>query len=285
MSTDTGSSSQGGLLMCQDGSQWSQLDETFRAGAEAVPVGQISAPVQTQFGYHVIEALELTPENAQPLVLAAVQAADPLEPVIGKFLKQSKITVNPRFGKISRSGNSFTIVPPTPKKVRSRSVHTVDHRPGRHRRDGYRRRSVVEQHDPARLAVTAARVVVVGLGPAGVDLMLPVARTVFERIPHRFVRTRRHPAAEQLEAGDSRSSRSTPATTPPTSFAELYPGIVERLVAAAHDHGEVVYAVPGNPGVAERTVSLLRARRRRGPRRRDPARTLVPRPRVGAPRA
>ena len=28
---------------------------------------QISAPVQTQFGYHVIEALELTPENAQPL--------------------------------------------------------------------------------------------------------------------------------------------------------------------------------------------------------------------------
>ena len=35
-------SAQGGLLMCQDGSQWSQLDETFRAGAEAVPVGEIS---------------------------------------------------------------------------------------------------------------------------------------------------------------------------------------------------------------------------------------------------
>ena len=118
-STDTGSSSQGGLLMCQGGSQWSQLDATFRAGAEAVPTGKISAPVQTQFGYHVIEALDLTPENARPLVLAAVQADDPLGPVLGKFIKNSKISVNSRFGKLQRSGTSFTIVPPTPKKVRS----------------------------------------------------------------------------------------------------------------------------------------------------------------------
>jgi hypothetical protein len=119
VSTDTGSASQGGLLMCQDGSQWSQLDATFRAGAEAVPVGQISPPVQTQFGYHVIEALALSPENARPLVLAAVQADDPLAPVLGKFIKQSKISVNPRFGTLQRSGTSFTINPPTPKKVRS----------------------------------------------------------------------------------------------------------------------------------------------------------------------
>jgi parvulin-like peptidyl-prolyl isomerase len=128
-STDTGSSSQGGLLMCQGGSQWSQLDATFRAGAEAVPTGKISAPVQTQFGYHVIEAIDLTPENARPLVLAAVQADDPLGPVLGKFIKKAKITVNPRFGKLERSGNSFTIVPPTPKKVRSLPSSTSTTRP------------------------------------------------------------------------------------------------------------------------------------------------------------
>src|SRR4051812_3074951 len=114
VSTDTGSASQGGLLMCQDGSQWSQLDETFRAGAEAVPVGKISAPVQTQFGYHVIEAVDLTPENARPYVEAQVQAEDPLAPILGKFLKRAKISVNPRFGTLQRSGNSFTINPPTP---------------------------------------------------------------------------------------------------------------------------------------------------------------------------
>ncbi len=118
VSTDA-SSAQGGLLGCEGNAQWSQVDPTFRAAAEAVPVGGVSAPVQTQFGYHVIEALELTPENARPLVLAAVQASDPLEPVIGRFIKKAKITVNPRFGKLQRSGGSFTIVPPTPKKVRS----------------------------------------------------------------------------------------------------------------------------------------------------------------------
>jgi|tagenome__1003787_1003787.scaffolds.fasta_scaffold20815385_1 hypothetical protein len=128
-STDTGSSSQGGLLMCQGGSQWSQLDATFRAGAEAVPTGKISAPVQTQFGFHVIEALDLTPENARPLVLAAVQAGDPLGPVLGKFIKNSKISVNSRFGKLQRSGTSFTIVPPTPKKVRSLPTTTPTSRP------------------------------------------------------------------------------------------------------------------------------------------------------------
>ena len=107
--------------------------------------------------------------------------------------------------------------------------------------------------------MTAARVVVVGLGPAGVDLMLPVARSAFERVPHRFVRTRRHPAAEQLDAAGLAFESFDALYDAADSFADLYPAIVERLVAAARTHGEIVYAVPGNPGVAERTVPLLRA--------------------------
>jgi len=118
-STDTGSASQGGLLMCEGSSQWSQIDPTFRATAEATPVGQISQPVQTQFGYHVIEALPLTSENAQPLVLATLQAQNPLEAIVGKYLRKARITVNPRFGTLQRQGDSFTINPPVPKKVRS----------------------------------------------------------------------------------------------------------------------------------------------------------------------
>jgi tetrapyrrole methylase family protein/MazG family protein len=43
------------------------------------------------------------------------------------------------------------------------------------------------------------------------------------------------------------------------SFDEVYAAIVEALVAAAGRHGEVLYAVPGSPLVAERTVELLRA--------------------------
>ncbi len=41
------------------------------------------------------------------------------------------------------------------------------------------------------------------------------------------------------------------------TFEEVYAAIVEELVAAA-GAGPVVYAVPGSPSVAERTVELLR---------------------------
>jgi hypothetical protein len=124
VSTDTGSAPQGGLLMCEGSSQWEQIDATFRSAAEATAPGQVSAPVQTQFGYHVIEALDLTPENARPLVLAAVQGDDALAPIFGRFIKKAKIAVNPRFGTIKRSGTSFSITPPTPKKVRSLPAET-----------------------------------------------------------------------------------------------------------------------------------------------------------------
>ena len=45
------------------------------------------------------------------------------------------------------------------------------------------------------------------------------------------------------------------------TFDEVYAGIVEALVAAAVDAAPepVVYAVPGSPLVAERTVDLLRS--------------------------
>ncbi len=43
------------------------------------------------------------------------------------------------------------------------------------------------------------------------------------------------------------------------SFDEVYEEIVERLVVAAQRHGAILYAVPGSPAVAERTVESLRA--------------------------
>lgn len=124
VSTDKGSAAQGGLLMCVDSAQWTQLDPTFRAGAEATPVGGISAPIKTQFGYHVIEVLNLTPDTAAPLVAATAQPADPLAPVVSNFFKRAKIYVNARYGKLRRQGGQFTIDPPKPKKVKSRPANT-----------------------------------------------------------------------------------------------------------------------------------------------------------------
>jgi hypothetical protein len=124
VSIDTGAKSQGGLLACEGAGQWSQFDETFRTAAEAVPTGGISAPVQTQFGFHVIEVLPLTEANAQPL-LASVQPPDPVQPAIARFLNRAKVTVDPRYGKVDRSGGGFTIAPPSPPSVKSRPATTT----------------------------------------------------------------------------------------------------------------------------------------------------------------
>ncbi len=125
ISKDTTAAAQGGLLMCVGSSQWPQIDPTFRTAAEATPVGTVSAPIQTQFGYHVIEVLELNETNATPLVLASAKPEDPLAKVLTAFIAKAKITVNPQFGTLRRQGGSFDIVPPTPKKPKSRPAPTV----------------------------------------------------------------------------------------------------------------------------------------------------------------
>ena len=48
-----------------------------------------------------------------------------------------------------------------------------------------------------------ARVVVVGLGPAGPELVSGAARQAIERVAHRWVRTSRHPAAAAVAGAAS----------------------------------------------------------------------------------
>jgi len=99
------------------------------------------------------------------------------------------------------------------------------------------------------------RVVVCGLGPAGPDMVTAGVTDAVAGIRHRYLRTTRHPAAPVV--GDAVSFDGIYERA--DSIEDVYAGIVEALVAAAHEHGVVFYAVPGSPVVAERTVELLRA--------------------------
>ncbi|MDQ3756634.1 MAG: nucleoside triphosphate pyrophosphohydrolase [Actinomycetota bacterium] len=99
------------------------------------------------------------------------------------------------------------------------------------------------------------RVVVAGLGPAGPDLLTVGTREAIDGIATRFLRTRRHPAASVVPDAMSFDELYEQGE----SFEEVYRGIAEALVAAASEHGEVLYLVPGSPDVAERSVELLRA--------------------------
>jgi tetrapyrrole methylase family protein/MazG family protein len=111
--------------------------------------------------------------------------------------------------------------------------------------------------------VSPGRVVAVGLGPAGVDLMLPSARATISYLPRRFARTARHPAIDELAAHGLEFRTFDDRYDAADDFDALYAEIVAELVAASGE-GDVCYAVPGNPAVAERTVVLLRQAADRG---------------------
>jgi tetrapyrrole methylase family protein/MazG family protein len=106
----------------------------------------------------------------------------------------------------------------------------------------------------------AGRVVVVGLGPAGADLLLPVARRVLDGAAVRYVRTARHPCVEELQAAGMAFESFDARYETGADLDAVYEGIVETLVEVARRDGAVVYAVPGSPVVAERTVARLHQR-------------------------
>jgi len=96
---------------------------------------------------------------------------------------------------------------------------------------------------------------VVGLGPGDAELITRRTFDLLRSAPIVRLRTREHPAAEAFIDVVSYDDFYESAD----SFEELYQWIVADLVELARSapDGEVVYAVPGSPTVAERSVELL----------------------------
>jgi tetrapyrrole methylase family protein/MazG family protein len=96
---------------------------------------------------------------------------------------------------------------------------------------------------------------VVGLGPGTLDHVTRRTYSLLSEASVARLRTRVHPGAAAFVDVPSYDDLYDEAA----SFDELYAAIVEDLVslAKAAVPGEVIYAVPGSPTVAERTVELL----------------------------
>jgi tetrapyrrole methylase family protein/MazG family protein len=101
------------------------------------------------------------------------------------------------------------------------------------------------------------RIVVVGLGPGDPSLVTAGTIAAIERVPSgaRFLRTEVHPSAHLVPGARTFDHHYEAADT----FDQVYRRIVDDLLAAAEQHDEVLYAVPGSPRVLERTVDLLDA--------------------------
>lgn len=111
--------------------------------------------------------------------------------------------------------------------------------------------------------MNGTRLVVVGIGPAGADLVAEGVTRRISRASRVFLRTARHPSS-QVVFDSACTSVITFDDIYETAhaFEDVYHEIVEDLVEAVENSpggGEVVYAVPGSPLVAEKTVALLRA--------------------------
>ncbi|GIM46050.1 hypothetical protein DNHGIG_15990 [Collibacillus ludicampi] len=98
---------------------------------------------------------------------------------------------------------------------------------------------------------------VVGLG-SGSWSDLPIGTyEVLKRVQDIFLRTTWYPLAKDLaEKGISFLSFDD-IYEQGEDFATVYETIVDKLFQEAKDKREIVYAVPGHPGVAEETVRLL----------------------------
>jgi hypothetical protein len=115
-STDPGSGQQGGALGCFQPGEPLQFVEPFKTTAENLPVGQISEPLQTQFGWHLVKVVD-----TEPLAQVKEQIRGQLEQQQGQskfnevllgLVKKARIEVNPRFGRFSKDQADLGVVPP-----------------------------------------------------------------------------------------------------------------------------------------------------------------------------
>ncbi|SFA51357.1 tetrapyrrole methylase family protein / MazG family protein [Anoxybacillus pushchinoensis] len=99
-------------------------------------------------------------------------------------------------------------------------------------------------------------ITIVGLGAGDIDqLPFGVYRTL-KQAKRLFLRTKDHPVVAQLEAEGIHAQSFDDVYETYDQFEQVYEHIVKVLCEEAKK-GDVVYAVPGHPLVAERTVKLL----------------------------
>ena len=117
-----GSAAKGGDLGCADPASF--VPE-FATAVNAQAVGQVGAPVQTQYGFHIIKVTARPPtyEQVEPAVQrqlqqqAQEQSQGALNTWLQEAVRKAKITVNPRYGTFSKKPDDFGVVPPKSKLV------------------------------------------------------------------------------------------------------------------------------------------------------------------------
>lgn len=111
-SQDTGSAEVGGQLGCFDATQY--VPE-FATAADALPLGQVSEPVQTEFGFHVILMSDTIPfEALEEQIRNDLAPATNSTPKLDEMVAKAKVEVDPRYGTWKVQEGQGAVVPPEP---------------------------------------------------------------------------------------------------------------------------------------------------------------------------
>jgi len=102
-----------------------------------------------------------------------------------------------------------------------------------------------------------------GLGAGDVEQLTVGVYRKLKKAHPLFLRTKEHPAAEGLQEEGIAFTSFDDVYEKHEQFADVYEEIAGTLIEQAK-HGDVFYAVPGHPLVAERTVQLLLEAEQRG---------------------
>jgi parvulin-like peptidyl-prolyl isomerase len=116
-----GSAAKGGDLGCLTDQEASSLDPAFLAAMKALPTGQVSDVVQSQFGFHIIKVTDRRPRSFEESKQQIAQqlnsdASNAFSDLITKLVTKAKIEVNPRYGHFEK-GARLGVVAPAPPAV------------------------------------------------------------------------------------------------------------------------------------------------------------------------
>ena len=100
-----------------------------------------------------------------------------------------------------------------------------------------------------------ARISIVGLGPGEYSLISQGALDALKNNNNIYLRTEKHPVVEKLKK-DIQYKSFDYIYDREESFDDVYNNISKYIVDLAKEK-DIVYAVPGHPRVAEKTVGII----------------------------
>jgi tetrapyrrole methylase family protein/MazG family protein len=98
---------------------------------------------------------------------------------------------------------------------------------------------------------------IVGLGPGSLESLTMGAIQLIKQNNNIFLRTKKHPTVRFLKDEGIHFTTYDGKYEQAESFDEVYSSIAEDLVKQHELLGDIVYAVPGHPLVAEKSVNIL----------------------------